>query len=153
MTIEEAHTDVQKADVLKNCFSACWNTSLPPLADSNHVKYDIPTDLSNILCSEEEILRVLRNLNCTKVTGPDGIISSTVCKPSNNLFNLCVRQNSFPPLYIFPNMVPIPKTSSGKSTTFKLQAIVIAANQVRRNDVDISNLKTSVIITQAQLWL
>lgn len=48
MTREEAHTDVQKADVLNNVFSTCWNISLPPLSDSNHVKYDIPTDLSNI---------------------------------------------------------------------------------------------------------
>ena len=89
----------------------------PTIVRQYHVRYDIPTDLSNIFCSEEEILRVLQNLNCTKVTGPDGIISSTVCKPINNLFNLCIRQNSFPPSCKFPNMVPIPKTSSGKSIT------------------------------------
>ena len=84
---------------------------------------DISSDLSSILCSEEQILMELRNLNCAKATGPDGIsarmlkeTANTVCQPKKNLFNLLITQLSFPTSWKFAHVVPIPKSSSGKAS-------------------------------------
>ena len=118
--VSEAHSDEQKADLLNHFFSTCWNT---PLSDRDNVECDISLDLSSILCSEEQILMELRNLNCAKATGPDGIsarmlkeTANTVCQPIKNLFNLLITQLSFPTSWKFAHVVPIPKGSSGKAS-------------------------------------
>ena len=52
---------------------------------------DIAADLSSILCSEEEILMELHNLNCAKATGPDGI--SYICSHVERDCRNCMSTN------------------------------------------------------------
>ena len=99
----EAHSDKQKADVLNSFFSTCWNQSVPPLASSDKI---ILSDIwlpSEHYCTEEEILVLLRNLDCTKSTGPDGISARmlketalSISGPLTNLLNFLIRQHHFP---------------------------------------------------------
>ena len=70
------------------------------------------------------------------------VLSARLCANQPITYStFALGKTPFHPHMNFLIMVPIPKTSSGKSITFKLQAIAIAANQIRRNHVDISNLK------------
>ena len=113
----EAHSDKQKADVLNSFFS------VPPLASSDKI---ILSDIwlpSEHYCTEEEILVLLRNLDCTKSTGPDGISARmlketalSISGPLTNLLNFLIRQQHFPYAWKFANVVPIPKDQSCKSS-------------------------------------
>ena len=67
----EANTDIEKADLLNQFFSTCWNTEAPPLTyrtEDHSISY--PDEL---LCSEVEVLHFLIQLDTTKATGPDNI--------------------------------------------------------------------------------
>ncbi len=103
--------------LINNCFSSCFNQSLPPLAESI---YQLHTTLQecpdHLLCTEEEVLRLLLSLDVTKSSGPDGIsakmlkatatsIAPSLCK----LFNLSITTGQFPAAWIISNVVPIPK--------------------------------------------
>jgi len=64
---EEACTDHAKATMLNNYFSSCFNQSLPPLSESSDLSHtnsqECPDDL---LCTEEEVLKLLLSLDVTK---------------------------------------------------------------------------------------
>ena len=57
----EANTNIEKADLLNQFFSTCWNTEVPPLiyGTEDH-SISCPDEL---LCSEEEVLHFLMQLH------------------------------------------------------------------------------------------
>ena len=64
----------QKADVLNKFFHSCFNTVLPPLCP-NTTKLE-PSDCpENLLCSEQEVMKIIASLAVSKAFGPDQIFS------------------------------------------------------------------------------
>ena len=121
----EACSDKQKADTLNTFFSTCWNQSVPPLSPTDTVRCNASSHAwpSQHFCTEEEILVLLRNLDCTKSTGPDGIsarmlkeTAPSISRPLTNLFNFLITKRHFPSVWKFANIVPIPKDTSCKSS-------------------------------------
>ena len=62
-------------------------------------------------------------LDCSKSTGPDGISARmlrettlSITQPLTSLFNMLIQRRSFPSLWKFANVVPIPKNSTCKSS-------------------------------------
>ena len=121
----EASTDKQKTDLLNTFFSSCWNMSNSPLSSvspSQHSFLDDPA-YSGLFCSEEEVFRLIMKLDCSKSTGPDGISARmlretalSITQPLTSLFNMLIQRLSFPSLWKFANVVPIPKNSTCKSS-------------------------------------
>ena len=66
-----ACTDSDKAEMLGNYFSTCFN-HIKPLLSSTHCPPDCPF-LDDFLCTEEEIHLYLSNLDISRATGSDGI--------------------------------------------------------------------------------
>ena len=76
-----------------------------------------------LLCSEEEVLHFLMQLDTTKATGPDNIparmlkeTARAITPSLTKLFNISMQQCSFPTFWKLANVVPIPKGSSLRST-------------------------------------
>ena len=66
-----ASTDSAKATLLNDFFSSCFNTAVPPLAQlsDEHPPSYCPDDF---LCIEDEVAALIRSLDVSKATGPDG---------------------------------------------------------------------------------
>ena len=117
----EANADIEKADLLNQFFSTCWNTTVPPLPPRRE---DHSTSCpAELLCSEEEVLHFLMQLDITKATGPDNIparmlkeTARSITPSLTKLFNMSMQQCSFPTSWKSANVVPIPKSSSLRST-------------------------------------
>ena len=110
--------DAEKATLLNNFFSQCFNRMLPPLAESDIMKLDLPTPAEcpeHLLCSEE-VLQMLLTLDTTKSSGADGI-SATMLKTTATstapgiakLFNKSIQSGTFPEAWKTSSVVPIPK--------------------------------------------
>ena len=77
----------------------------------------------DLLCTVEEVNKLLKSLDTTKATGPDGI-SSTMLKISADeiapsvtaLFNLSIRCNRPPKEWKRSNVVPVPKKKTNAPT-------------------------------------
>ena len=69
-----ASTNSAKAKMLNDFFSSCFNPAVPPLLESlnecpsNHCPDDF-------LCCEEAVAALIRSLDVSKASGPDGISS------------------------------------------------------------------------------
>lgn len=118
----QATTDRDKANMLNEFFSKCWNYSEPPLCDpprSESVQHgNCPDDL---LCTTDKIVQLIEGLNTTKANGPDGIsvkmlkaTADSIGPSLTNLFNLSISRGQFPEPWKRTRVVPIPKSSSVK---------------------------------------
>ena len=71
-----ANSDHEKATMLNDFFSTCFNRTVPPLVppnvDLNLHNDECPDDL---LCLEGEVLSYIRLLDAAKASGPDGLSS------------------------------------------------------------------------------
>ena len=114
-------TNQEKADTLNSFFSQCYNYSVPPLlpADRGPVN-SCPEDL---LCTIEEVTELLKSLDTTKATGPDGISSKMLKMTADEiapsvtaLFNLSICCNRPPSEWKRSNVVPIPKKKTNSPT-------------------------------------
>ena len=117
----EANTDREKADLLNQFFSTCWNIEVPLLTYRTEDHFISCPD--ELLCSEEEVLHFLMQLDTTKATGPDNIpaqmlkeTARAVTPSLTKLFNTSMQQCSFPTFWKLANIVPIPKGLSLWST-------------------------------------
>ena len=68
----EANTDKEKADLLKNFFSSCFNT-YSPVGDDPPACSATESDVMSIKCSVEEVVCLLSALQLGKASGPDGV--------------------------------------------------------------------------------
>ena len=116
-----ASSDNEKASMLKQFFSRCFNRSEPPLNTSDIEQMRVHPDLCppDLLCSEEEIVEFLQALDTNKASGPDGIAAkmlkstASVIAPSlTTLFNYSVMSGVIPDEWKNSNIVPIPKSSN-----------------------------------------
>ena len=110
---ETLSSDQQKADALNSFFSQCFNHKVPPLIplDCNRMN-TCPEDL---LCTVEEVTVLLKSLNISKASGPDGIsarmlkaTASEIAPSITALFNLSIRYNRPPRQWKKSHVVPIP---------------------------------------------
>ena len=69
---QEANNDIDKANMLNNFFADCFNTKLPPLSvmDMDSGSHECP---ENLLCTEQEVLVLLKSIDTSKASGPDKI--------------------------------------------------------------------------------
>lgn len=68
-----AVTDKEKSDMLKDYFSQCWNNSEPPLSQTEDVISHNDAVDDDLICSEEQVLHLLQNLDVGKASGSDDI--------------------------------------------------------------------------------
>ena len=121
-------SDQQKADALNSFFSQCFKYKVPPLIplDCNHMN-TCPEDL---LCTVEEVTVLLKSLNISKASGPDGIsarmlkaTASEIAPSITALFNLSIRCNRPPRQWKKSHVVPIPKQKSNAPTVADFRPI------------------------------
>jgi len=72
-----AETNYEKATMLNNYFSTCFNTSVPPLLQLDrgsqaYIEFG-STCPEDLLCTTEEVLSYIQALDANKASGPDGI--------------------------------------------------------------------------------
>ena len=118
------HSDLPKANLLNQFFSTCFNSSTPPLTPTSHS--DSPPSPScplDLLCSEDELLRLLLNLSSDTATGPDGISARmlklsahSITAPLTLIFNISISSGIFPSDWKNSYIVPIPKSKSPSSS-------------------------------------
>ena len=84
----------------------------------------------DLLCSKDELLRLLLNLSCDTATGPDGISARilklsvhSITVPLTLIFNLSISSGIFPSDWKNSYIVPIPKSKSPSSAPFDYRPI------------------------------
>ena len=66
--------DQEKANMLNDYFSKCFNRSQPSLQTTDCLNYPLADDCPDeILCTESEVTELLMTLDIAKASGPDGI--------------------------------------------------------------------------------
>ena len=116
---ETATSDNEKATMLNNFFSSCFNQSIPPISPSGGSERLDPIDCPpELLCTEDEVLELLLALDTSKANGPDNI-SAKMLKSSavsiapvlTKLLNLSITTGKLPSAWK-TCVVPIPKTEN-----------------------------------------
>ena len=118
MAGETASTGNQKANMLNNFFSQCFNRSIPPLLN-DVVQSDSESSCpEHLLCSEDTVLDLLLSLDTTKASGPDGIsakmlknTATSIASSITKIFNQSITTGQVPSGWKSSLVVPIPKTS------------------------------------------
>ena len=121
------HDDTEKATLLNEFFSSCFNNAQPPLNMSDYNEFNQPDQDScpeQLLCTEDEILEMLLSLDTTKSNGPDGISAMmlkqtavSIASGITKLMNMSIRSGKFPTAWKTSSVVPIPKGSNHISVT------------------------------------
>ena len=117
---ETATSDNEKATMLNNFFSSCFNHSIPPISPSNGSERPNPIDCPpELLCTEDEVLELLCALDTSKANGPDNIsakmLKSTavsIAPVLTKLLNLSITTGKLPSAWKTSSVVPIPKTEN-----------------------------------------
>ena len=120
-----AHNDNDKANMLNNLFSQCFNTKLPPLTPRDCHRFTTSGECpENILCTEEEIIHLLQNIDVSKSSGPDRIsgrmlkgTAHSIAPSITKIFNMSITLGCFPQTWKLSNVVPIPKSADNTSPT------------------------------------
>ena len=75
----------------------------------------------NILCTEEEIIRLLQNIDVSKSSGPDRIsgqmLKGTAHSIASSITNMSITLECFPQTWKLSNVVPTPKLADNTSLT------------------------------------
>ena len=104
----EASSDTDKATMLNEFFSECFNQSLPPLTTEDVACFRTRPDAcpDELLCTEEEVLGLLTSLDTSKASGPDKISGRMLRSTANSiapsvtkLFNLSIQDGTFPNIW------------------------------------------------------
>ena len=118
-----AETDYEKADMLNNFFSSCFNTAVPPLCLHHDSASHLPCP-DDLLCTSEQMLSYIQSLDSDKASGCDGISTKmlkgtarSVAEPLTKLFNKSICLGHFPNSWKISSVVPIPKTSQIKEAS------------------------------------
>lgn len=116
-----ASTSTDKANMLNEFFSSCFNTDFPPLTPLFKQNQNSFTE-ELMFCTEDEICHLLLTLDVAKASGPDGISpmmlkhTAVAIAPSlTKLFNLSIGLAQLPSQWKHSLIVPIPKSSSTDS--------------------------------------
>ena len=122
-----ADNDLDKANMLNNHFSNCFNTSLPPgpYESAEHLHL-LEGSQEHLLCTEDDVLDLLQNIDVSKASGQDQIsgrmlkdTATSIVTPVTKLFNKSISTGCFPTMWKQSNIVPIPKSGDkGNSTNY-----------------------------------
>ena len=119
-----AESNQEKANMLNQYFSMCFNKAVPPLSSSGSSHFPLTECSDDLLCSEDEILNDIISLDVNKASGPDGIspimlkrTAHSIAPSLTALFNISIRLGQFPELWKTSSVVPIPKSSSHKEAS------------------------------------
>ena len=103
------HTDLDKANAINAFFSKCFNQSVPSI-----VSLASSFATSSLLCTEDQIYKILRSLDTTKST--DGIsalmlknTTATIAPSVTLLFNCSIRCSCLPSEWKLSSVIHIPK--------------------------------------------
>ena len=114
-----ACTDSEKADMLGNYFSSCFNLAISPLTIEDHGAVPCNNIPEVYLCSVVWIYHSLSTLDTSKTTGPDKIsahmlkATARCIAPSVTvLMNLSLQTGNVPTEWKKSLIVPIPKSST-----------------------------------------
>ena len=112
-----AKCDSEKASLINEFFSACFNRDIPPLSSADNDLHSLQYNLcpEQLLCTIDEVLFLIKSLDLSKANGPDGISAQilkgtahSIAPSLTKLFNIFIRQGNF------PECVPIPKSLDSK---------------------------------------
>ena len=123
--------DKQKAKVLNEFFHSCFNTALPPLTQEEDPEPTIPVPCpEELLCTEEEVLDLLQQLDTSKSNGPDGIsakmlkgVANSIAPVLAKVFNLSIVKAKVPSYWKSSRVVPIHKGSGTNSSPSNFRPI------------------------------
>ena len=118
-----ARSDKEKADMISEYFTTCFNRNIPPLGSG------VSPDPDNVyhmdeefLCTTDEIFYFLTSLDTSKSSGPDRISARMLKSTANSiapsvttLFNLSLQSSCIPTGWKQSMIVPIPKNSPANS--------------------------------------
>ena len=112
-----ATNDYDKANCLNNQFYNNFNFSHPPLNTVPPLAHPNPEHCpDDFLCTEDEVFGLILGLDNSKSTGPDEISAKmlkgtifSIVPSLTKLFNLSIQTCSFPNLWKYARIVPIPK--------------------------------------------
>ena len=117
-----AKSSQEKATVLNQFFSTCFNTAVPPLNREVLSQESLCPD--NLLCTPSEVLSYITSLDPGKASGPDGLsgrmlkgIANTIAPSLSKLFNISLKLGRFPNIWKTSAIVPIPKNSNRKEAS------------------------------------
>ena len=118
-----AESNLQKATTLNEFFATCFNKDVPPLSplELNPPPNTTPDDL---LCSEDEVAYLIKSLDVSKASGPDGIsalmlksVADAIVPSLTRLFNISISMGRFPECWKVSSVVPIPKSTNHSDAT------------------------------------
>ena len=116
----EALTGAQKADMLNNFFSKCFNRRSAPLEAWSESDSLITLQTRFFVMKIQYVSFWLHGLDVSKSSGPDGISAKmlkytavSITPSITQLFNLSIRSSRVPRDWKLSSVVPIPK--SGRS--------------------------------------
>ena len=121
-----AVTDSEKASLLNECFSACFNRDTPPLliTDDDHHTVHSSSCSDELLCTAQEVIFLIMSLDPSKANGPDGISAQmlkgtahSIAPSLTKLFNISISQGRFPECWKTSSVVPIPKSANHSEAT------------------------------------
>ena len=78
-----ATTDADKANMLNNYFSRCWNYSEPQLSEPSD--YPESSYHQDLLCTTDELVQLIQNLDVSKANGPDGVSARMLKATANSI--------------------------------------------------------------------
>ena len=112
-----ADNELDKANMLNNYFSTCFNTSLPPLSGTFESVEHPEGSPDDLLCTEDEVVDLLHTIDVSKASGHDKIsgrmlkaTAASIATPVTELFNKSISTGCFPKMWKRSNVVPIPKS-------------------------------------------
>ena len=119
------HDDTEKATLLNEFFSSCFNGAQPLVNISDYNEFNLPDQDScpeQLFCTEDDVLEMLLSLDTTKSSGLDGI-SATMLKQTavsiapgiTKLMNTSIRLGKLPTAWKISSVVPVPKGSNHTS--------------------------------------
>ena len=118
-----AESDSEKASLLNECFSACFNRDIPPLSPADDTVHFSPCP-DELLCTADEVLFLIMSLDPSKANGPDGTSAQmlkgtahSIAPSLTKLFNISISQGRFPECWKTSSVVPIPKSTNRSEAT------------------------------------
>jgi hypothetical protein len=133
---EIAENAEDKANLFNNYFGSVFldtsNDISPPIVPTHNPR------LSSIQVSEEEVLRMLKNLDTTKSTGPDTIpamilkhCAETLCSSLTHIINLSLASGRVPSIWKTAHICPVwKKGPKGNVTNYRPISILNISSKI-----------------------
>ena len=112
-----ATTNREKAEVLHDHFTRCFNYAVQPLQPSRSYISSGNETPEDFLCTEDEVFHLLSSVDPTKAAGPDRLsarmlkhTATSITSAITTLFNMSITSGKIPCEWKTAQVVPIPKS-------------------------------------------